>query len=187
MPLSDTRLARLVEGGLVTGYEDMNTQLQPSSIDLRLGDEFRVPCVEGLALVPGVSDMDKYYSRIRVPGYYISPREFILGTTIERVDIPADHYAEVHGRSSFGRLGIMVHITAGVIDPGFVGQITLEIYNVSPHTIFLPDGARICQLVVHELQGVCARPYGSPGRKSKYQNQQGTTASKVEVTEGADQ
>jgi dCTP deaminase len=110
--------------------------------------------------------------------YILMPNEFILGTTLERVVIPADLCALVDGRSSYGRLGLLVHATAGFIDAGFEGQITLEIKNLNDHAIKLYPGERLGQLLFFQQTSPSQVPYGQrPG--SKYQGQTGTTASRV--------
>lgn len=106
---------------------------------------------------------------------YIRPGEFLLGSTRETVHIPNDLLARVEGKSSWARKGIMVHVTAGFIDPGFRGQITLELYNLSTVTQVIFVGSRVAQLALEELDRPADRPYGSPGLGSHYQDQQGAT------------
>lgn len=106
---------------------------------------------------------------------FIRPREFLLSSTRETVHIPNDLLARVEGKSSWARRGIMVHVTAGFIDPGFRGQITLELYNLSTVTQVIPVGSRVAQLALEELDRPADRPYGSPGLGSHYQDQQGAT------------
>ena len=106
---------------------------------------------------------------------YIRPREFLLGSTRETVHIPNDLLARVEGKSSWARRGLMVHVTAGFIDPGFRGQITLELYNLSTVTQVILVGSRVAQLALEELDRPADRPYGSPGLGSHYQDQQGAT------------
>lgn len=106
---------------------------------------------------------------------YIRPGEFLLASTRETVSIPNDLLARVEGKSSWARRGIMVHVTAGFIDPGFRGQITLELYNLSNVTHTILVGSRVAQLALEELDRPADRPYGSPGLGSHYQDQQGAT------------
>lgn len=108
-------------------------------------------------------------------GYPMRPREFLLGSTIETVHIPTDLVAQVNGKSTWGRRGLIVHVTAGFIDPGFQGQITLELANLSSESIVLKPGARICQLVFFQLTSPAERPYGHPQLGSHYQGQRGPT------------
>lgn len=136
---------------------------QPASLDLKLGDVDMDAC-----MCPGED----------APHWSILPGEFILATTLERIELPADLAARVEGKSSWGRKGLAVHITAGFIDPGFKGQITLELKNLGRDPLWLHAGSYICQLSFHQLSSPAKRPYGSPGLGSRYQNQKGVTASR---------
>jgi len=109
----------------------------------------------------------------------LGPGRFVLGTTQERVGLPGWLLARIEGKSSLGRLGLMVHVTAGFIDPGFEGRVTLELANLSPLPILLWPGMKICQLSVAQLDQPALRPYGHPELKSRYQGQQGVTESRV--------
>lgn len=168
MILSDRDIhARLRKGDLVIHpIANMALQVQPASVDLRLDQQFLY--------------QDRTQLIIKEPGTFaIAPGEFVLASTIERVVIPHDLAARVEGRSSLGRLGIVVHATAGFIDPGFDGQITLEISNLGKLPVELKIGSRVCQIVFHQLSSPCQNPYG-PARGSKYSNQVGVTGSKIE-------
>lgn len=137
--------------------------VQPASIDLRLGRDF---------LFMGAS--------INAAGNMpLDPGDFALGTTMETVTIPAHLVGQINGRSSWARKGLIVHTTAGFIDPGFTGQITLELANLSHETLWLPVGERICQLVLTQLTSPAEKPYGSAGLGSHYQGQTGVTASAI--------
>jgi dCTP deaminase len=105
--------------------------------------------------------------------YRIYPGDFVLATTLETVNIPDYLKAKIEGRSSVGRTGLFIQ-NAGHIDPGFEGQITLELFNAAPRPIVLKPGQRICQLVVARMQGLAETPYNG-----KYQKQKGTTGSKI--------
>lgn len=109
--------------------------------------------------------------------WYLEPDEFALGCTIEKLTVPPHLCAQVNGKSSLGRLGLLVHATAGYIDPGFSGQITLELKNISNHTIILNEGMAVAQLVFHQLRQPAERPYGTPELGSHYQGQEGITPS----------
>lgn len=134
--------------------------VQPASIDLTLGNEF-------------IANGAKFAVADRCP---IAPREFLLATTVETVHMPAHFVGEVKGRSSWARKGLVIE-SAGLVDPGFSGQLTLELYNFSSDTLYLPIGVRICQMTVETMSGTAERPYGSEGRRSHYQNQSGPTPS----------
>ncbi len=164
-------------------------QLQPVSYDLTLSVNILVPRddVHTIETAPW-DDYDpgtKYYGRVpswhqhtrgrAIPGGYgLRHGEFILGSTREEISLPAHYAARVEGKSSLGRLGIQVHITAGFIDPGFNGQITLEIYNVAPWTVTLNEGMPIAQIVFEPVNPP-EKDYSKTGR---YQGQIGATQSR---------
>ena len=149
-------------------------QIQPSSIDLRLGNEFLLPHID----VPiDVKNGSPHYEKVNCNVLQLPPKSFVLGTTIEKVKLPPNLIGRVEGRSSIGRLGVTIHITAGLIDCGFEGQITLEIANLSSNTVYLYEGMRICQIVFEEVDTVPNRVYGEAG--NKYQGQEGVTGSLI--------
>jgi dCTP deaminase len=185
MILSDTDLlARLRDGDLVVEpLDDPDLQVQPASIDVRLGREFlefqraNIPCIHPNS----ESEVDEYVTETVVEEgseFILHPGDFVLGTTKERVEVPPDLVAQVEGRSSLGRLAVVVHATAGFIDPGFRGKITLELSNLGTAPVALTPGMRISQLVFTELKSPSTRPYGSE-RGSKYQDQAGPQASRI--------
>jgi dCTP deaminase len=180
----DDILARLEAGDLVVDpLDDIDMQVQPASVDLRLGEEFlefqraNIPCIH-----PNREDeISDYVEETVVPEgeeFVLHPGDFVLGTTKERVAIPDDLVAHVEGRSSLGRLAIVVHATAGLADPGYEGQITLELSNLGTAPVALTPGMRISQLTFTELSSPAARPYGAE-RGSKYQGQSGPQASRI--------
>jgi dCTP deaminase len=188
MILSDRDIrARLAQGDLKIGpLEDEQLQLQPASVDVRLGDEFivyrpsQVVCLDPR----DPATLSAAAERIAVSperGLVLHPGEFALGTTIEEVAIPTDLVATVDGRSSIGRLAVVVHATAGFIDPGFRGQITLELSNIGPIPVRLYPGMRVAQIVFHQLSSAADRPYG-PERGSAYQGQKGPQFSRIRVS-----
>ena len=143
--------------------------LQPSSIDLH----FRLN--KGVIVPPVADDTDvvENFSRIVLP-----PSELVLISTLEKIHIPNGYVGRVEGVSSLARIGLMVHITSGFIDPNFQGHITLEVVNMNRYPIILEDGARICQLVVEKLEQPNDREYSYSS--NHYQDQDKTTASKYE-------
>lgn len=185
MILSDTDLLKRLERGdlVIEPLEDIDMQVQPSSIDLRLGAEFlefqrtNISCIH-----PNREDeVSKYIRETTVEEgdeFILHPGDFVLGTTKERVEIPPDLVAHVEGRSSLGRLAVVVHATAGLCDPGYKGQITLELSNLGSAPVALTPGMRISQLTFTELTSPATRPYGEE-RGSKYQNQAGPQASRI--------
>lgn len=222
MILSDISIQqRLVRGDLsLVPAPDLEVQLQPASLDVRLGNEFvffpplpedagcafcnhtgqvlyfyergpndppgnqRIPCPEcpklkGVIDTRDPSTLDNNTILTTDDPVTIGPGEFALGTTLERITMPHDLVARVEGRSSIGRLGLTVHVTAGFIDPGFEGQITLEIANLNWYPIVIYPGMRIAQLAFHNMTTAAARPYGHAMGNSKYQGQSSVTASKI--------
>jgi dCTP deaminase len=185
MILSDADiLDRLGEGDLVVEpLDDVDMQVQPASIDLRLGEEFlefqrtNISCIHPNR----EEEVSKYVRETYVEEgeeFILHPGDFVLGTTKERVEIPADLLATVEGRSSLGRLAIVIHATAGIVDPGYKGQITLELSNLGTAPVALSPGMRVSQLVFTELKRPADRPYGVE-RGSKYQDQEGPQASRI--------
>jgi len=185
MILSDADiLDRLAEGDLVVEpLDDVDQQVQPASVDLRLGERFlefqrtNIPCIHPTE----ADEVGEYVTETRVPEgdeFILHPGDFVLGTTTERVEIPDDLVAHVEGRSSLGRLAIVVHATAGLCDPGYKGQITLELSNLGTAPVALSPGMRVSQLTFTELKSPADRPYGAE-RGSKYQDQDGPQASRI--------
>ena len=180
----DDILARLADGDLVVDpIDDVDMQVQPASVDLRLGEEFlefqraNISCIHPNR----ESEISEYVEETVVPEgeeFILHPSDFVLGTTKERVAIPDDLVAHVEGRSSLGRLAVVVHATAGLADPGYEGQITLELSNLGTAPVALTPGMRISQLTFTRLTSPAARPYGAE-RGSKYQGQSGPQASRI--------
>ncbi len=195
MILSDADIRRrLTDGELVVEpLDDPELQIQPASIDLRLGREFlefqrtNISCIHP----DSEQEVDEYVDETHVEDgedFVLHPGDFVLGTTKERVEIPPDLIAHVEGRSSLGRLAVVVHATAGLADPGYRGQITLELSNLGTAPVALTPGMRISQLTFTELKSPAERPYGAE-RGSKYQGQSGPQASRIQSDEefGGDQ
>ena len=171
MILSDRDLRKAqANHNVVEPFRDEH--VQPASIDLRLGDQFIIWEDDGTGTL----------GQVRVTatdGMTIDPGQFMLGTTLETVTIPDHLVGLIDGRSSWARLGVAVHITAGYIDPGFHGKVTLELKNVGHQPVWLPVGERICQMRLTQLTSSAEHPYGSPGLGSHYQGQNGVTASAI--------
>ena len=185
MILSDSDiLARLERGDIViTPAPDLETQLQPASLDLRLGFDFQTFNHTRQALIDPAdpSTFDQLTSLTQLKEgerFLVHPGEFTLATTLEHVEIPDDLLARLEGRSSIGRLGIVIHSTAGFIDPGFKGQITLEISNLGRIAVALYPGMRICHLAFEEMSSPARTGYGKR-RGAKYQGQRAATASRL--------
>ena len=163
--LSDRTIRQRLEDDLVI-YPINDQDIQPCSVDLHLAD--------------GLVDLDGKTYSIRYADYILQPNEFILASTLERVRIPHDLVGIVEGKSSIGRLGITAHVTAGYIDAGFEGNITLEIANLSQKPFRLEYNMSICQIVFETLTTPVMRPYGSEGLNSHYvgRNARGTIPSR---------
>ena len=179
--LSDRDIKELLKIGELVINNIVEDQIGSCSVDLRLGSQFRVfKHAEVTHVDPkeGISDelMELVTKNDETP-FIIHPGEFVLGTTMESVLIPRYLVARLDGRSSWGRLGIIVHSTAGSVHPGYVGQLTLEIANISKVPVKLWPGLRICQIMFERLSSPCETSYAE--KKSKYMGQQGPQASKI--------
>jgi dCTP deaminase len=179
--LSDRDIRAEVEVGRVRLEPFDPTMVQPSSVDVRLDRFFRVfenhryphidPAVEQAELTREVDAADD-------EPFILHPGEFVLGSTYETVTLPDDVAARVEGKSSLGRLGLLTHATAGFIDPGFSGHVTLELSNVATLPIKLYPGMKIGQLCFFRLSSPSEHPYGSSVSGSHYQGQRGPTPSR---------
>ncbi|WXG45681.1 MAG: dCTP deaminase [Candidatus Atabeyarchaeum deiterrae] len=185
MILSDRDIKKLLQtGDLVIEPLDPETQIQPSSVDLRLGDTFRLFKPSEKAYIDPINDRDleKYTEVIKVEEgkpFILHPFEFVLASTIERVKLPDYLVGRLEGRSSLGRIAVVIHATAGFVDSCFDGHLTLEMSNVGKLPVALYPGQRICQVVFEKLSSPSERPYGHPDRESKYQHQQGPEPSRI--------
>lgn len=185
--LSDKTIKEyLEEGKIVIDTLKDEQQIQPSSVDMRLGDEFKVFKVIRKPYIDPKDEEDiaEYMESSTVPegeAFIIHPNEFALATTQEYVKVPDDLVARVEGRSSMGRLGVTMHVTAGYVDPGFEGRITLEISNIGAMPVALYPGQRVCQLVFETMTTPAELPYGHPKRNSKYMKQLKPESSRVKL------
>ena len=180
MVLSDGAIRRLIEAGRI-GIDPYDESLmQPSSLDVRVARLFRVfrnsryPYIDVKQAQEGLTEL------VEVDGdeaFILHPGEFVLGSTLERVTLPDDLVARFEGKSSLGRLGLLIHSTAGFIDPGWDGHVTLELSNVANLPITIYPEMKIGQLSFVQLSEPAERPYGSGGLGSKYQGQRGPTPS----------
>ena len=157
--------------------------VQPASVDIRLGSSFRVfhnHRIQSIDLAAPPSDLTEHV-RIEDDGeFVIHPNEFVLGRTVETVEIATDIVCRIEGKSSLGRLGLIVHATAGFVDPGFKGSLTLEIANFNSVPIVLRPGLPIAQLSFMTLDRDADRPYGHPDLGSHYYGQEEATESRYE-------
>lgn len=186
--LCDSDIRKIVnEEGAVEVEEgpelDVEAQMGPSSIDLRLGYEFgflETRKVEALDTrsMDGM-ELQKELTAGPDEGVVVHSGEFVLSTTLETVDVPDDMVARVEGRSSYARLGLIPHAAGGFVDAGFRGQITLEIQNLGNVPIRIYPEDRICQLAFEMMTGEAATPYGDRS-SSKYMGQEGAMASRLD-------
>lgn len=181
MLLSDDDLAVYLKSGALVVDPLQPGAVQPCSIDLHLDVSFRVLVQHTYSHIRPTHDQPDLFQRASASmtqPFMLHPGEFVLGNTLEEVKLSSSIAAQLNGRSSLGRLGLQVHSTAGFIDPGFEGHITLELTNVTSLPIELTPGMGIGQLCVMLLTSRSVLPYGHPDRNSKYQGQQGATPSR---------
>jgi dCTP deaminase len=181
--LSDGTILQSVQEGRIKVDPWDPKMVQPASIDLRLGDSFRVFHNHRATAIDLRDPPSNLTEEVVIPdgdAFVIHPGEFCLGRTLEWVQIPDDIVARIEGKSSLGRLGLIVHATAGFCDPGFEGTLTLELNNLTRVPIRLYPGLPIAQLSFMTLDRPAARPYGTPGLGSHYQGQRAATESRYE-------
>lgn len=186
MHLSDADIISRLEKEddlLIEPIDDPAMQIQPASVDIRLANEFlRFTRMNTLAINP-LQDSPEEHTEEEVldngETYTLHPGDFVLGSTVEWVEIPNDLVGYLNGRSTMGRLAVVIHATAGLLDPGFKGNVVLEISNLGKVPIELEPGSRIGQLTFQELSTPAERPYGSE-RDSKYQSQDGVVSAQTD-------
>lgn len=164
MILSDATIRKQMRlKRIIIEPEPQDWQLQPTSVDLTLAGDFMFPFDDN--------------RHVRKDYFILGPGECVLGTTVERIEVPTDLVARVEGKSSWGRRFILAHATAGYIDPGFRGQITLELVNLTDVAQALPVGSAIAQVSFQWVDQPVVRPYGTPALGNHYQDQTGVTPS----------
>lgn len=182
MILSDRSLLEEIKNGhfIIKPFDE--SCIQPSSIDLKLANEFRVFKHINHALIDTKIPFSEYTDLVRVNDgekFILHPGEFVLGSTLEWVKVPNDLVGRIEGKSSLGRLGVIIHATAGFVDAGFEGNLTLEINNVGKIPIALYPGMKIAQFSIMKMTTPADKPYGSKELNSKYHGQQGPTESQI--------
>jgi dCTP deaminase len=179
--LSDRTIRELLgEGRIVLDPYD-ESLLQPSSVDVRVDRWFRVFRNSRYPFIDVKTEQEELTELVEIDDetpFILHPGEFVLGSTLERVRLPDDLVARLEGKSSLGRLGLLIHSTAGFIDPGWDGHVTLELSNVANLPITIYHGMKIGQLSFVQLSTAADRPYGTGALGSKYQGQQGPTPSR---------
>ena len=181
MVLSDRTIRSEIESGRIVIEPYDGSLVQPSSVDVRVDSRFRVFHNARHPFIDVRQPMDDLTELVQVKDgepFILHPGEFVLGQTLERVTLPDDLVARLEGKSSLGRLGLLIHSTAGFVDPGFDGHITLELSNVANLPITIYPGMRIGQVSFLMMTTAADRPYGSAGTSSKYQGQRGPTPSR---------
>lgn len=181
MILSDSDIIVRVKKGdlIITPFSQKN--VQPSTYDFHLDSKISIfdNWQTGLIDLTQKINITRIINIGKKGSFIIHPGEFILGATVEKFTFPADLAGKVEGKSSLGRLGLIIHATSGYVDPGFSGQITLEISNINRLPIKLYAGIRIGQMAFVSMSSPVKNPYGSSKLGSKYQGQVGPTASKI--------
>jgi dCTP deaminase len=180
MVLSDRAIRRLVDSGRIRITPFDSSLMQPSSVDVRVDRYFRVFRNSRYPFIDVKQPQEELTELVeaREDPFILHPGEFVLGSTLERITLPDDLVARLEGKSSLGRLGLLIHSTAGFVDPGWDGHVTLELSNVANLPITIYPGMKIGQLSFMQLSEPAERPYGSGALGSKYQGQQGPTPSR---------
>lgn len=185
--LSDRSLREQLDAGRIVIDPLDEALIQPSSIDVRISNLFRVFRNHTRGIIDVKADMLDLTELIEIPAdesgvgddpFMLHPGEFVLGSTLERIAVPDDLVGRVEGKSSLGRLGLLIHSTAGFIDAGFDGHITLELANVASLPITLYPGMKIGQVSFMQMTSPADNPYGAGAKGSKYQGQRGPTPSR---------
>lgn len=185
MILSDRDIAEHLDEGdiVIEPLDDDEWQIQPASVDMRLSNEFLVFNAPKTPVIrPSEVDVDDFVDEIYIEDdeeFVLHPGEFVLGQTREWVEVPNDLLGTVQGRSSIGRLAVIVHATAGIVDPGYKGRITLELSNLGKAPVALKPGMRLMQMMFLELSSPAKVSYGEE-RGSKYQGQEMPRASAIQ-------
>ena len=179
--LSDRSLREAIEAGRIVIDPFDSELVQPSSIDVRVDRLFRVFRNHTSGVIDVKQDTRALTELVEIPEdgvFMLHPGEFVLGSTLERIAVPDDLVGRVEGKSSLGRLGLLIHSTAGFVDAGFDGHITLELANVASLPITLYPGMKIGQVSFMQMTTPAERPYGKGATGSKYQGQRGPTPSR---------
>ena len=170
MILSDKTIKKMIESGELVATPTTTDSVQPASLDIRIGTHFAVPDISEDKVVE-MGEAIEYKEIEAEKGFYLKPKMFILATTMEYIELPNNLTAFVEGRSSIGRMGLFIQ-NAGWVDPGFKGEITLELFNTSENTIHIKPGQRVGQLIFAAMDQDAENPYDG-----KYQVQKGATSS----------
>src|SRR3981081_3085910 len=181
MVLSDRTIARFLEQGRIAIDPYADSRLQPSSVDVRVDRFFRVFHNNRYPYIDVKKAQEELTELVEIDDetpFVLPPGEFVLGSTLERIRLPDDLVARLEGKSSLGRLGLLIHSTAGFIDPGWDGHVTLELSNVANLPITIYYEMKIGQISFMQLSEPTSTPYGTGTLGSKYQGQRGATPSR---------
>lgn len=185
MILSDTDIKKKIENEQIKidPMPDLKVALGTVSVDLRLGHDLMVYRTTSRPFIDvrdpeSFKDLTDLVHKTREESFIVHPGEFILGATLESVELPHDLSGRLEGKSSLGRLGIVIHSTAGKVDPGWKGHLVLEITNIGTLPIMIYPEMRICQLLFEQLSSPTSKAY-TERDSSKYKFQQGTSGSKI--------
>ena len=182
MIFSDHTIREAIAGGRIVIDPFDAAFVQPSSVDLRVDRYFRVFENHRYPYIDPKQPQDELTTEVEADGdqpFILHPGEFVLGSTLEMVKLADDIVARLEGKSSLGRLGLLIHSTAGFVDPGFAGHLTLELSNVANLPIAIYPGMKIGQISFYQLSTPADNPYGSTEAGSKYQGQRGPTPSRI--------
>lgn len=181
MILSDVTIKKDLAAGRIVIDPIDESCIQPSSVDLHVANAFRVFHNARKPYIDVREDQDDLTEEVLIPdgdAFILHPGEFVLGSTTERIALGDDVVARLEGKSSLGRLGLLIHSTAGFVDPGWDGNLTLELSNVANLPVTLYPGMKIGQISFYDLSTPAEHPYGSSETGSKYQGQTGPTPSR---------
>jgi dCTP deaminase len=179
--LSDRTIREQLAAGRIVIHPLQEGCIQPSSVDLHVDRYFRVFRNHTMGHIDVRQDLEELTELVEVGDddvFILHPGEFVLGSTVERVEVPDDLVARLEGKSSLGRLGLLIHSTAGFVDAGFAGHLTLELSNVANLPITLYPGMKIGQISFLQMTTPADNPYGSVALGSKYAGQRGPTPSR---------
>ena len=182
MVFSDKDIKEAINNGIIGIDPYFEKDVQPASVDLHLDKKLLIFNNSSAPFIDLKKELPDLNEPIIIQGdepFIIHPGDFVLGSTLEKITIPNNMVARIEGKSSLGRLGLLIHSTAGFVDPGFSGNLTLELANVSRLPITLYYGMRIGQISFQKMVSEAEKPYGSPELKSRYQGQLDPTESRV--------
>lgn len=180
--LSDAGIVHAMELGAINIYPFEFSQLQPATYDLRLGSVLKRMKTGHEPIDPDKDTSEEFEtieSFTRDEEFFLLPGQFVLGSVFEYIKVGDRFAAKMEGKSSRGRVGLLAHVTAGFVDPGYEGNLTLEMCNIASRPVILRPGMRICQIAFWPLSSPAQRPYGHPGLGSKYKGDTEPTPAKA--------